>query len=628
MTSGRWQQLEQIFREGITLEGEARERYLQSACSANPELCAEARRLLEGHDLAGDFLSEPAVAAAGEVNAPPSFSEGEMIAGRFRVVRFLAAGGMGEVYEADDLSLGLRVALKAIRPGAGDSMQLKQELLAARRVSHPNVCRIYDVAEHGAGPTTVLTMELVAGPTLAEELRAKGVFSAEKALPVIRQIADALQAAHDAGVIHRDLKLANVILADGRPVITDFGLAMPAGRAALGGGTPGYMPPEQMAGGRITPATDVYAFGVMISKMIGDERRPRKWTKVLKRCLEPNPADRYQRPAEIAAALERGASWRWTAVIGASVCVLAAALWFLLSKPEALRWVSAKMAGNQFVTGTNPFGMAFDGDSIWITNNGSNSITKLRASDGSCVGTCTFRVAGFSPSANPLRVAYDGANLWVVSNGGFGVTNGVTKIRARDGTTLGTYPAGGYPVEIAFDGTAIWVTDAVQGVVRKLRVSDGATVGTFPVGTWPVGLAFDGANMWVANQASNNMTKLRASDGANLGTFPAGLTPSSITFDGANIWVPNADADTISKVRASDGAIVGTFETGGGPESATFDGENVWIVNSKGNSVTKLRASDGSVLGIFPVGARPRGIVFDGKHIWVANWDSGTASRL
>jgi hypothetical protein len=634
VTSGKWQQLERIFRKAITLEGAVRESFLQTACDGDPELYADACRLLEAHDRAGDFLSQPAVSVAVQTNAQPLFEAGQIIAGRFRIVRFIAAGGIGEVYEAEDLSLGLRVALKAIRPGAGRSDLLKQELLAARRVTHPNVCRIYDVAEHAHGQTTVLTMELLPGPTLAQELREHGPYSMRKALPLIRQIAGALQAAHDSGVIHRDLKLSNIILAgeSGRPMITDFGLALPAdaraGRADVGGGTPGYMAPEQFAGGRITPATDIYALGVMISKMIGDIRQPRSWSKVLRRCLEPDPAGRYQRPSDVAAALERGVAWRRAAWIALSVSMLAAISWVPMSRPSFLRWVSAKMAGNQFVAGANPFGVAFDGANIWVTNNGSNTVTKLRASDGACVGTCTFRVTGFAASANPLRVAFDGANIWVVFSSGFGVTNGVTKLRASDGTTLGTYSAGGYPVDVAFDGDNIWVTDAIQGVVRKLRTSDGINVGTFRVGSWPVGLAFDGTSMWVANQASNSLTKLRASDGVNLGTFPAGLTPSDITFDGANIWVPNVDANTVSKIRVSDGVKLGTFATGDGPESASFDGVNVWIVNSKGNSVTKLRASDGFNLGTIRVGRRPRGIAFDGAHFWVANWDSGTASKL
>ncbi len=229
MTSGRWQQLERIFREAITLQGAAREGFLQSACDGKPGLYADACRLLEAHDRAGDFLSQPAVSVAVETNPLPSFAARQIVAGRFRIVRFIAAGGIGEVYEAEDLSLALRVALKAIRPGAGGSDLLKQELLSARRVSHPNVCRIYDVAE-ADGQTTVLTMELLPGPTLAQQLREQGPYSFRKALPLIRKIAEALQAAHDSGVIHRDLKLSNIILAgeSGRPVITDFGLALSA----------------------------------------------------------------------------------------------------------------------------------------------------------------------------------------------------------------------------------------------------------------------------------------------------------------------------------------------------------------------------------------------------------------
>ncbi|HYR43163.1 MAG TPA: serine/threonine-protein kinase, partial [Terriglobia bacterium] len=217
----------------------------------------------------------------------PSLSAGRLLAGRFKIVRFLARGGMGEVYEAEDLELGEHVALKTVRSDVGWGEQtlarFKQEIHLARKVTHPNVCRIFDVFHHiessEGGPgekITFLSMELLTGETLTERLRRTGPMTPSEARPLVRQMVAALAAAHKAGVIHRDFKSSNVILVPSgegdrniRVVVTDFGLA----RSSIGNqdltialsnpgevrGTPAYMAPEQIAGEEITAAVDIYA---------------------------------------------------------------------------------------------------------------------------------------------------------------------------------------------------------------------------------------------------------------------------------------------------------------------------------------------------------------------------------
>ncbi len=280
-------------------------------------------------------------------------------------------------------------------------------------------------------------------------------------------------------------------------------------------------------------------------------------------------------------------------------------------------------AANQtasFAIGGNPYAMAFDGASIWVTNQGSSNVSKLRASDGTVLGT-------FAVGALPAGVAFDGANIWVANAG----SNTVSKLRATDGALLGTFAVGNGPIGVAFDGANIWVTNLSDNTVSKLRASDGALLGTFGVGTRPIGVAFDGANIWVANVNSNTVSKLRASDGALLGAF-AGTGPVAVAFDGANIWVANAgpsiNGGTVSKLRASDGTLLGSFAVGFGPIGVAFDGTNIWVTNRNSHTVSKLRASDGTVLGNFPVGIDPFGVAFDGANIWVANFNSNTVSKL
>jgi eukaryotic-like serine/threonine-protein kinase len=154
----------------------------------------------------------PSTVSRPPVRYTPSLADGVVLAGRFRVVRFIARGGMGEVYEAEDLVLKDRVAVKTIRADvAGDGRTMERflrEVHLARRVTHPNVARTYDIFPDG--PATFLTMELLSGETLAQRLARVGRIRPEEALPLVEQMAAAVSAAHEAGVVHRDFKSAGL----------------------------------------------------------------------------------------------------------------------------------------------------------------------------------------------------------------------------------------------------------------------------------------------------------------------------------------------------------------------------------------------------------------------------------
>jgi tRNA A-37 threonylcarbamoyl transferase component Bud32 len=202
------------------------------------------------------------------------FEPGTMLGGRYRIVGRLGKGGMGDVYRADDLKLGQPVALKFL-PESVDRdparlSQLHTEVRMARQVSHPNVCRVYDIDE--VDGHTFLSMEYVDGEDLASILRRFGRFPEERGLEIARQICAGLAAAHERDVVHRDFKPANVMLdGAGRVRITDFGLAGVTGEA-LRAGTPAYMAPEQLAGGEVTAQSDIYALGLVLYEIFTGQR--------------------------------------------------------------------------------------------------------------------------------------------------------------------------------------------------------------------------------------------------------------------------------------------------------------------------------------------------------------------
>ena len=279
------------------------------------------------------------------------FAQDDLVSKRYRIIGLIGAGGAGEVYSAEDMALGERVALKTLSPGLAQSPvgleRFRREVTLSRKVTHPNVCRIFDLSEHeweNGRWTFFFTMELLDGTSLAHRLKNGPRMTSDEALPLITQIALGLQAAHDSGVVHRDLKPSNIMLSGeggGRVVITDFGLAHNQALDAVALtetgdmlGTVFYMSPEQVRGVEITPASDIYALGIVMYEMLTlglpfedvnllatALRRlrtpptpirlrapdlPARWVEVIDRCLAVEPEARFARAVDVVTALEGG----------------------------------------------------------------------------------------------------------------------------------------------------------------------------------------------------------------------------------------------------------------------------------------------------------------------------------
>ncbi len=270
--------------------------------------------------------------------AAPRFATGDILAGRFRLISLLGRGGMGDVYRADDLSLGHPVALKFLPDDVASNPErlgrFRGEVRVARQVSHPNVCRVYDITE--AEGLVFLSMEYIDGEDLATLLRRIGRLASDKAVEMARGLCAGLAAAHDKGVLHRDLKPANVMIDGmGHVRLADFGLAGGDTVATAGlAGTPAYMAPEQFDGKPATVRSDIYALGLVLYEMFTGtpaftgksvhdlarqhrETTPTSVTKliadsdplidrIIQRCLAKDPADRPASALTVAAALPGG----------------------------------------------------------------------------------------------------------------------------------------------------------------------------------------------------------------------------------------------------------------------------------------------------------------------------------
>ncbi len=205
---------------------------------------------------------------------------GELFAGRYRVIEEIGRGGMGRVYKAEDTVLNIVVALKVIRPelcaDTGFVERFKREMLTARSISHENVIRIHDLGE--ARELKFISMDYIRGQTLWDLIRSSAPLAPERALPLARQIGEALRAFHRKGIAHLDLKPANIMIdGDSRAYILDFGLARAlfehrAGERCVVAGTPRYMSPEQAAGEKPDLRSDIYSFGAILFEMLAGRR--------------------------------------------------------------------------------------------------------------------------------------------------------------------------------------------------------------------------------------------------------------------------------------------------------------------------------------------------------------------
>jgi serine/threonine protein kinase len=290
MTPERWQKVEQVYHAALERAENQRAAYLREACAGDDALRHEVESLLAQRTAAGSFLEAPAIEVAAEALAEDrnqSSLLGKQL-GSYKIVSLLGAGGMGEVYQAHDAKLGREVAIK-ILPAAfvHDPERLSRFRREARMLAslnHPNIAAIHGLEQ--ADAVHYLVMELVPGQTLAERVSG-GALKIEEALKVAAQITEALEAAHERGVIHRDLKPANVkVTPEGRVKVLDFGLAKAfaseggldlsnaATLTAMGTedgrimGTPAYMSPEQARGKPVDKRTDIWAFGCVLYEML------------------------------------------------------------------------------------------------------------------------------------------------------------------------------------------------------------------------------------------------------------------------------------------------------------------------------------------------------------------------
>jgi tetratricopeptide (TPR) repeat protein len=417
MTPELWQRLKPLFHAALKESTQDRAAFIDAACGEDQELKLHLQHLIESELQGTRSMDAPLAKFNGLVDVKDArFQPGELVLGRFRILHAIGKGGMGEVYQAEDLQLGI-IALKTIRYSIASSPdafeRFRQEVQLARRVSGPQVCRIHELyllpatGKHEA--TAFLTMEYLDGITLASKIREEGPLPWKVALNITLEICEGLRIIHENGIIHRDLKSGNIMVCEQagstRIVLVDFGLArdfqspsLPSGAQRPSEtrqtpplaimGTPAYMAPEQFEGNAVSPATDIYALGIILYELVTGlhpyaadtpvaaairrarhprppsllrPKIPRQCDRVIEKCMEYDPENRFQSAKEVAKALRAGPAtlgnlrkdrpwvlWLAAAAMLAVIVVIGFSWWrssqYYRPSAEARRWYDTGLA--------------------------------------------------------------------------------------------------------------------------------------------------------------------------------------------------------------------------------------------------------------------------------------------
>jgi hypothetical protein len=459
-------------------------------------------------------------------------------------------------------------------------------------------------------------------------------------------LAEGLAAIHACGLVHRDLKPGNVILAEDGPRIIDFGIARAVGAMTMTTagavvGTYAYMSPEQVRGDPAGPASDVFSLGSTLA-FAATGRPPFG--------REPMGTVVYRiatGPPDLAGVPEEGQFRR----------LVAACLAKAPAARPSLADVLAGLAGpgRGAEDATPPLGQPLPSPPS-VGQRGAPMPTLGQRG----TPTPTASLDGWSSSDEPARLGRRRTwRLWAPAAAVIALAVAVPLIHGALAAAptvpvrlAGVYSASRYgfnlPFEIAVDSNHVWVTNGNGNSVTELDAHSGALVRTLSGSRYgfsePVGIVDDGTHIWVANTTGNSITELNASDGTRLRTLFGRhynfQGPQIILDDGTHLWVGNASGDSVTELDAGDGAWVRTLSGGSYgfdyPLGIAFDGTHIWVTNfggdARGNSVTELDASNGAWVRTLSGGDyrfnEPSGVAVDGTHIWVTNPNGNSVTEI
>jgi YVTN family beta-propeller protein len=580
----------------------------------------------------------------------------------YRIEALLGRGGMSVVYRAEHLRLKRKVALKLLAPELGEDAHFRERFLReselAASLDHPHIVPIYDAGE--VDGQLYIAMRYVAGGDLKNVLK-EGPLDPGRTLALLAQVAEALDAAHEAGLVHRDVKPGNVLL-DSREhcYLSDFGLtkqvSSQSGFTATGQlvGTIDYVAPEVIEGKELTASADLYSLGCLLFECLAggppfhresefavlwahvnepppklSERQPElpaELEAVVAKALAKAPERRYASGRELIEAARRALPApaaeppKRRRLVLAVVAVAAAALAVVLplsltgskTGPSAtLRQIDP--ATNRVATtieiGSDPSGIAVGEGAVWVTDRDDNTLSRID------LETRAVKAVPVDPS--PMGVATGDGVVWVASSYGAG-----TSLLSIEPTTLGItstsrVPSG--PVAVG-DGTvwtggnlvlAHWAPRlAYLGEIAVLNLGYSRTADPTE------GLAVGEGAVWVANAALKKVLRIDLEAKQVVAEIELGFAPSDVAAGLGGVWVSDGTGNSVVRIDPATNRVRQTIRVGRRPFSLAVGDGAVWVANSRDGTVSRIDPERGTVVSTISVGHHPTHIAAGAGGVW------------
>jgi YVTN family beta-propeller protein len=582
----------------------------------------------------------------------------------YRVEGLVGRGGMGVVYVAEDVRLRRRVALKLLDPRLAEDGAFRERFLAeselAASLDHPCVVPIYQAGE--ADGRLFIAMRYVEGSDLKRRLR-DGPLSPARTVAICAQVADALDFAHERGLVHRDVKPSNVLIDErDHAYLADFGLtkrvAQPHAVERGLSGTIDYIAPEQIRGERVDGRADVYSLGcvlcecltgkppfpratdaaVLFAHLEEQPAPPAGLEQVIGKALAKEPDDRYPSCGELIdaarEALGVGAPGTsrlmrvpvLSALAGVLLLAIGLAVFFALGGsggavgPKVIsNSVAVLNPGTGALVGDVPVG-ALPGDiaagsgAIWVANRDDRTISQIDPASQQVVSTTApenqTSVDGLAVDATGLWVSDISRSVAVRIDPTFRTVANTTRI-APSPPPL---PKGG---PVAVGAGSVWVANGDASIVR-IDPQSGAVRARIDVGNDPEAIAVGDGAVWVADFEDDTVTRINPATNTVSGSIPVGQEPSAIAVGAGGVWVPNTEDNNVERIDPSTGAVIATIAVGRRPTGVTVGAGSVWVANSLSGTVSRVDPATDRVAATLTVGQSPQDVLVADGRLWVS----------
>jgi YVTN family beta-propeller protein len=583
----------------------------------------------------------------------------------------IGRGGMGVVYRATHLHLGREVALKLLAPQYSDARDFRERFLRESRMAasleHPNIVTVYDAGDLDG--TLFIAMRYVRGPDLAKLLREHGPVSPQTALSMLDQVGGALDAAHRLGLVHRDVKPANVLFDAGHCYLTDFGLSKRAGvseasaaltRTGVFLGTIDYVAPEQIQGGAIDGRTDIYALTCMLHECLTASRpfpkdselavinghlnepppRPSKLRPDLPAAIDgvvatgmaKSPGDRYPTCLQLTAAARAALQGVWAETV-TDTPQYSEISSVVAHSPAPTSVVSAVQPS---LTASNPGGTG--PDAAPRRTRSPRVLGSVAALCAAAIVAVVILTSGSSAAKHPhtTKTVLGPATHRGAEASTSGKGQGSATQSGSGSQTTGTAPAarvvgtpiqvGKDPVGIAGPSRLLWIANFGASTVSRVTPT-GAVRTDIVVPPGPIAVLDVGTTFWVASAQAGLVTPISVATGLPGKPVHVGNRPSWLAGDEDGVFVSNVASDTVSVINPRTDSLIGAaIKVGFVPRGIAAGGTAVWVADSDSDNIDRI--VDGQVIKTIRVGRRPIGVAVGDNAVWVANEDDNTVSRI